>query len=215
MRDGKGRQARHLQRYDGISSGQEHKGREARHLQRQVGVRAGQKHKYDFTTFFFSNFPNGFGEMDMHKVFQRWARVKEVFISRKLNKWGRRFGFVRFFEVRHVGKLEKESDQIYIGNMKLHVNIPRYRRLESEPRREQRKGEKTPFLESQGGPGRWGQADGPVGKGRAIRKEIWVEKRGKKSYAEIVKGDNQQKRKDPVIATHKQILPWMENSVIG
>ena len=57
--------------------------------------------------------------------------------------------------------------------------------------------------------------DGPVGKGRAIRKEIWVEKRGKKYYADIVKGDNQQKRKGPAIATHKQILPWMENSVIG
>jgi len=25
----------------------------------------------DFTTFFFSNFPNGFGEMDMLKIFQR------------------------------------------------------------------------------------------------------------------------------------------------
>jgi len=26
----------------------------------------------DFTMFFFSNFPNGFGEMDMLKIFQRW-----------------------------------------------------------------------------------------------------------------------------------------------
>jgi len=106
----RGREGRHSQRYDGISAGQEHKGREARHSLRHVGIRANQKHKYDFTTFFFSNFPNGFGEMDMHKVFQRWERVKEVFISRRLNKWGRRFGFVRFFEVGNVGNLEKELD---------------------------------------------------------------------------------------------------------
>jgi len=58
--------------------------------------------------------------------------VKEVFISRKLNRWGRRFGFVKFFEVDNVSRLDKELDHIYIGNMKLFVNISRYRRLEYE-----------------------------------------------------------------------------------
>jgi len=68
----------------------------------------------------------------MVKVFQKWARVKEVFISRRLNKWGRRFGFVRFLEVKNVRRLEGELDQIYIGNRKLHVNIPKYWRAQSE-----------------------------------------------------------------------------------
>jgi len=38
------------------------------------------------TTFFFSHFPNSFGERDMMKIFQRWGRVEEVFISNKLNR---------------------------------------------------------------------------------------------------------------------------------
>jgi len=42
--------------------------------------------------------------------------VKEVFISRRLSKWGRRVGFVRFFEVDNMHELEKELDQIHIGN---------------------------------------------------------------------------------------------------
>ena len=42
--------------------------------------RKSHKPTYDFRTFFFSNFPNGFGELDMIKVFQKRARVKEVFI---------------------------------------------------------------------------------------------------------------------------------------
>ena len=67
-----------------------------------------------YTTFLFSNFPNGYGEQDMFKVFQKWARVREVFISRRPNKWGRRFGFVRFLDVRNVGRLERELDQVYI-----------------------------------------------------------------------------------------------------
>jgi len=89
---------------------------EGRRTQRYGGH--GYDHKphkptYDFTTFFFSNFPNGFGELDMIKVFQKWTRVKEVFISRRLNRWERRFGFVRLFEVRNAGRLERELDQIY------------------------------------------------------------------------------------------------------
>ena len=54
--------------------------------------------------------------------------MKEVFISRRFNRWGRRFDFVRFLEVANVVRLEKELNQICIGNMKLYVNIPRYRR---------------------------------------------------------------------------------------
>jgi len=116
------------------------RGRETRSTHGRHGGRSGHavgenldkiKHDSgDFTTFFFSNFPNGFGELDMFKIIQKWARVKEVFIARKLNKRGRRFGFVRFFEVGNAARLEKELDQIYIGNVKLFVNIPRYRRLD-------------------------------------------------------------------------------------
>ena len=53
--------------------------------------------------------------------------MKEVFISRHLDRWGRRFEFVRFFAVENEVRLEKELDQIYIDNMKLYVNIPRYK----------------------------------------------------------------------------------------
>ena len=77
------------------------------------------------TTFFFSNFPDEYGELDMLKAFQRWARVKEVFISRRRNRWGRRFGFVRMFDVKNAGRLEREMDQAWVGRMKLYVNISR------------------------------------------------------------------------------------------
>ena len=49
------------------------------------------------TTFSFSHFPFSYGEYDMWKVFQRWGKVFEVFISRRLNKRGPMYGFVRFF----------------------------------------------------------------------------------------------------------------------
>jgi len=37
------------------------------------------------TSFLFSNFPYDFLEVDMWKVFQRWGRVYDIFISRTVN----------------------------------------------------------------------------------------------------------------------------------
>ncbi|KAK7377513.1 hypothetical protein VNO80_02939 [Phaseolus coccineus] len=55
----------------------------------------------------FIQLPHSYGN-DMFKIFQRWGRVCEVFISRRLNKRGKRFGY----EVRNARQLEKELDGI-------------------------------------------------------------------------------------------------------
>jgi len=84
----------------------------------------------DDVSFFFTNFPDHFFERDLWKVFQRWGRVLDVFISRKLNARKQRFSFVRFQGVNDAFSLERELDAIWIGTWKLQVNIPRYRRNE-------------------------------------------------------------------------------------
>ena len=53
----------------------------------------------DVTTFYFSRFPDGTRETDLWKIFQKWGRVREVFIPKYKNKEGHKFGFVRFKEV--------------------------------------------------------------------------------------------------------------------
>lgn len=58
--------------------------------------------------------------------------MKEVFISRKLDRWGNKFGFVRFFDVKNVGQLEKEVDKIMIGITKLYVNKPKFGRYDEQ-----------------------------------------------------------------------------------
>jgi len=81
--------------------------------------------------FFFSNFPDSHAEYEMFRVFQKWSRVREVFISKRPNRWGRRFGFVRFYPVQNELQLEQQLDQIRIGNLNLFVNLPKYRRVEA------------------------------------------------------------------------------------
>ena len=64
----------------------------------------------NYVTFFFFNFPTTYGEYNILNIFHKWARLKQVFISRRLNRWERRFDFVNFFEVENVGRLEKELE---------------------------------------------------------------------------------------------------------
>jgi len=69
---------------------------------RGMGYQSGGR---SVTTYLFLHVLDNYGEFDMWKIFQRWGKVKEVFIVRKLNRWGNRFGFVRFLDVKNVGLL--------------------------------------------------------------------------------------------------------------
>lgn len=80
------------------------------------------------TSFFFSNFPDNFGVEEMWKVFLRWGRVWDVYILPRRDKYGRRFGFVKFLDVQNPKVLENELVVILIGNQRLKVNIPRFDR---------------------------------------------------------------------------------------
>lgn len=51
----------------------------------------------DVTSFFFTHFPDSVDEKELWKVFQRRGRVWNVYIPRKRDKEGQRFGFVRLF----------------------------------------------------------------------------------------------------------------------
>ena len=205
-------------------------------------ARRAQQSPRNFKTFFFSNFSVNYREYDMINTFQRWTRVKKVFISRRLNRWGRRFGFIRFYEVGNIRRLEKDLDQIHLGNMKLHVNIPKYRRVEiAQPVRSTR-AEKSVRIHMEGRvrlekpnavhqPRDVGKQvdDGP--RKYHVNKEVWREKKekekevwrvangkqevGKASYAEAIKNSPQVSWKGPSVVTMQQILLWMVNSMVG
>ncbi|XP_058776480.1 uncharacterized protein LOC131650787 [Vicia villosa] len=80
------------------------------------------------TTFFFTSFPDKLGAKDLVRVFGDYGRVDEVVILARRNKQGRKFGFVRFFEVSDVDMLALKLDKIFLGKQNLFVNLPRYHR---------------------------------------------------------------------------------------
>jgi len=47
------------------------------------------------------------------------------------------------------------------------------------------------------------------------RREVWEERRGLKSFIDVVRGHTPLEWKGPVFRTQKQVLLWMEKSLVG
>ncbi|XP_068501378.1 uncharacterized protein [Phaseolus vulgaris] len=145
-------------------------------------------------SFFFTNFPNDFQEKDLWRVFQHWGRVVDVFISRKLNARKKRFGFVKFHEVKDEYALEKQLDSIWIGTWKLQANKPKYRRQEK-------------LLH--------------IPRSPTLHRKVWKQKNQQCSYAQVVTGGKAgrvQKEEDvflPHVRVNAETSFWLERCFIG
>lgn len=56
--------------------------------------------------------------------------MREVLIPHKINKVGKRFDFARFVEVEDIRLFAVKLDNIFIDNVKIHANVPRFNRAE-------------------------------------------------------------------------------------
>ncbi|KAK7276034.1 hypothetical protein RIF29_17165 [Crotalaria pallida] len=55
---------------------------------------------------FFTNFPDEYNIVDLWKCFSAVGKVGEVFVPTKLDRLGKRFGFVRFSDQCNLARLE-------------------------------------------------------------------------------------------------------------
>ncbi|KAJ0793019.1 putative RNA-binding domain superfamily [Helianthus annuus] len=86
--------------------------------------------------------------------------IFDIYIARKRNKEGKRFGFVTMLDVKDPSELAKNVSKIRLGDYRLKCNVARFVLEEGEIRQQASSGDKQ-FPKSQGGAG-----DGPF-----IRKE--------------------------------------------
>jgi hypothetical protein len=84
------------------------------------------------TSFFFTNFPEDASSEDLWRLFLKYGRVWEVYIPKKVDKRGRRFGFMKFKEVKEVEALTESLTDVWLGTFKLHVNRSRFNRSEKK-----------------------------------------------------------------------------------
>ncbi|GKV29210.1 hypothetical protein SLEP1_g38156 [Rubroshorea leprosula] len=119
------------------------------------------------TPYFFTNFPDDWCYADMWRIFLKFGRVFDIYCPNRRSRNGGRFGFVRFLDVKDKRDLERQLDQIWVGDRKLWVNYPRYESSQNQ---------------KQGGEYRANQ-------GAHIRTQ-------NRSYAEVVKGYQEEKKED-------------------
>ncbi|GKU89866.1 hypothetical protein SLEP1_g3943 [Rubroshorea leprosula] len=91
------------------------------------------------TPFFFTNFPEDWEMGDMWRVFIKFGRVIQVFIAKKRDRKGRRFGFVRFLDLKDTKAVEYQLNQIQFGQQTLQANLARFSMDDAHKRREENK----------------------------------------------------------------------------
>ncbi|KAL4563688.1 hypothetical protein LXL04_027733 [Taraxacum kok-saghyz] len=77
-------------------------------------------------SFFFTNFPQSIVANDVWRVCSRMGHVVDVYISPHLSKMGKRFGFVRFVDVKGDQLIVDQLNEVWFGYYKLFASIPRY-----------------------------------------------------------------------------------------
>ncbi|GKU99946.1 hypothetical protein SLEP1_g12720 [Rubroshorea leprosula] len=119
--------------------------------------------------FFFTNFPDEWSFEQMWRTFNRLreGRVIEIECPKKRDRIGRRFGFVRFLEVKDAEQLERKLNQIQIGGFNLQANKPRFEKSGYQNQQQRNMGKRRPNV-----------ATSNAGTKRNL------------TYAEIVKGNN-------------------------
>lgn len=55
-----------------------------------------------------------------------------MFIAKKKDRFGHRFGFVRFKDINDPSRLIAKLNTIWLGNLRLKVNLPRFDREHKE-----------------------------------------------------------------------------------
>nr|GEX94357.1 nucleotide-binding alpha-beta plait domain-containing protein [Tanacetum cinerariifolium] len=80
------------------------------------------------TSIFVSNFSESFSAKDLFHSCKQYGHVVYSFIPTKRMKDGKRFGFVRFINVFNVERLVNNLCTIWVGRLKLHANVARFKR---------------------------------------------------------------------------------------
>jgi hypothetical protein len=65
-------------------------------------------------SFFFTSFPAKAKNSDLVKLFSSYGQVSEVFVPQKLDKWGNKFGFVKFKDVGDLEDLEARLEEVWL-----------------------------------------------------------------------------------------------------
>ncbi|PWA45457.1 nucleotide-binding alpha-beta plait domain-containing protein [Artemisia annua] len=78
------------------------------------------------TKLFVANLPDRCSGVDLAGVLREHGTIFDIYIAKKRDKGGRRFGFVSFLDVKDTDEMLKKLYNIKLGSFKLEINIARF-----------------------------------------------------------------------------------------
>ncbi|GAU19085.1 hypothetical protein TSUD_79070 [Trifolium subterraneum] len=81
-----------------------------------------------YVTFYFTNFPAQLSRFYLRKGFEVCGMLEDVYVAKKLNKFGAPYGFIKFSNVRDVNKLSKALNVVYFGHFRVRARVERFDR---------------------------------------------------------------------------------------
>ncbi|KAJ0544828.1 hypothetical protein HanIR_Chr08g0342791 [Helianthus annuus] len=89
--------------------------------------------------------------MDLASAVRAHADIYDIYIARKRDKLGNRFGFISLLDIKDTGEMEKKLSDIRLGNFKLNFNVARFTLEEGEIINRQPEGLKPRIVKGVGG----------------------------------------------------------------
>lgn len=74
-------------------------------------------------TFLFIEILEDFGAKEMYAIFKENREIDEVILPPKSDKMGKRFGFLRFFNMVDIRLMTIKLDNVIIGSKKIQANL--------------------------------------------------------------------------------------------
>ena len=88
----------------------------------------------DISSFYITNFPESVQADDLWWVCGRLGNMVEAFISKKLSRMGKQFGFVRFSNVRSFDQMINCLCEVWFRTYKMFASSPRFKKKEDTNR---------------------------------------------------------------------------------
>lgn len=102
----------------------------SKHTKKKILARKNQWiPKVQVTSYFIYNLPDEVNAHSLHEIFSPFGDLFNTFIPDKRDKYGNRFGFVRYKNISDKLTFEKTLKDVKIGGAVLGVNLSRHDRM--------------------------------------------------------------------------------------
>ncbi|KAJ0609348.1 putative nucleotide-binding alpha-beta plait domain superfamily, RNA-binding domain superfamily [Helianthus annuus] len=111
-------------------------------LETEQNGRSSRTENKDITKYYVARLPGNRSSKDISEVLGTLGDIARVYIARKRDKSGYRYGFASFKGVKYTRELEKRMSNVWMGIFKLFINVAKFTKENEDRSDEETKDQK-------------------------------------------------------------------------